>query len=216
MADDHTAHGPATRILAVTQAEEAGELTVTVRADGSLHYQDFFLGNPDRLVVDFKDVVSQSPVKSLDVARGPVNKVRLAQFSATSPKVARLVMDLSTRAPYKIVEGRDGVKIVFGEGHTPSPAPLAALRAEPAPAPVLVAAAALAPPALPPPPPIAAPAPLPTAPPQGQPTENYEPRTLGPAPKAVHGPPDQPRLQGRRPPGHLPACLQTSAASTWW
>lgn len=189
MTEDHTAHGPATRILAVTQAEEAGELTITVRADGSLHYQDFFLGNPERLVVDFKDVVSRSPVKALDVARGPVNKVRLAQFSAASPKVARLVMDLSTRAPYKIVEGRDGVKIVFGEGHTPSPAPLAALRAEPAPAPVLVAAAALAPPALPPPPPIAAPAALPEAPPQGQPTENYEARTVGPAPKLYTGHP---------------------------
>ena len=189
VAEDHTAHGPATRILAVTQGEEAGELTITVRADGSLRYQDFFLGNPERLVVDFKDVVSRSPVKSLEVAQGPVNKVRLAQFSATSPKVARLVMDLSSRAPYKIVEGRDGVKIVFGEGHTPSPAPLAALRAEPAPAPALVAvaAAAPAPPALPPPPPIAAPAPLPE--PQTQPTESFEARTVGPAPKVYTGHP---------------------------
>src|SRR6185503_18780506 len=34
---------------------------------------------------------------------------------------------------YRIVEGSDGLKIVFGEGQTPAPAPLAALKAEPEP-----------------------------------------------------------------------------------
>jgi type IV pilus assembly protein PilQ len=125
---------PATRIVGVTQATEEGNLAITVKADGALHYQDFFLGNPDRLVVDFKDVTSRAPIKSLAVAQGPVRNVRLAQFSTQSPKVARLVLDLQSRAPYRVVEGRDGVKIVFGEGHAPSPAPLAALRAEAEPA----------------------------------------------------------------------------------
>jgi type IV pilus assembly protein PilQ len=60
--------------------------------------------------------------------------VRLGQFSAAEPKIARLVLDLATRAPYRVVEGRDGLRIVFGgEGRTPSPAPLAALRPEPEP-----------------------------------------------------------------------------------
>ena len=36
-------------------------------------------------------------------------------------KVARLVLDLSERSPYRIVEGADGVKIVFGEGEAPEP-----------------------------------------------------------------------------------------------
>ncbi|HEY3121045.1 MAG TPA: AMIN domain-containing protein, partial [Vicinamibacteria bacterium] len=120
----------ASRILGVSQGSEKGQLAFTIRADGRLRYQDFFLGNPDRLVVDFRDVVSRSPVKVLEVNEGPVKKVRLAQFSAESPKVARLVLDLSARAPYRIVEGSDGVKIVFGEGQTPKPAPLAALRTE--------------------------------------------------------------------------------------
>jgi type IV pilus secretin PilQ/predicted competence protein len=121
----------ASKILGLTYAEERGQLAVTVRADGSLRYQDFFLGNPDRLVVDFADVSSRSPVRNLDVNNGPLRKVRLAQFSASSPKVARLVLDLSARAPYRIVEGTDGVKILFGEGTAPTPAPLAALRPEP-------------------------------------------------------------------------------------
>jgi type IV pilus assembly protein PilQ len=119
----------ATRILGVTPAEEDGQLAVTIRADGALKYQDFFLGNPDRLVVDFKDVVSRAPYKA-EVQRDPVRMVRLAQFSASAPKVARLVLDLSARQPYRIVEGGDGVKIVFGEGRTPRQAPLAALKAE--------------------------------------------------------------------------------------
>jgi type IV pilus assembly protein PilQ len=123
--------GPrAQRILGVTQDNEAGQLAFTIKADGSLKYQDFFLGNPDRLVVDFVDVVSRAPMRNMEVNEGPVRKVRLAQFSAASPRVARLVLDLSARAPYRIVEGTDGVKIVFGEGQAPHPAALAALRTE--------------------------------------------------------------------------------------
>jgi len=64
-----------------------------------------------------------------------VRKARLAQFSVSSPKVARLVLDLSERAPYRILEGADGVKIVFGEGTEPRIAPLASLRTEPDPQP---------------------------------------------------------------------------------
>jgi type IV pilus assembly protein PilQ len=123
--------GPrAQRILGVTQDNDAGQLAFTIKADGSLRYQDFFLGNPDRLVVDFVDVVSRAGMRNMEVNEGPVRKVRLAQFSAASPKIARLVLDLSARSPYRIVEGTDGVKIVFGEGQAPHPAALAALRTE--------------------------------------------------------------------------------------
>lgn len=127
----------ATRILSVAHTEDGGQLAVTVRADGSLRYQDFFLGNPDRLVIDFPDVVSRAPVRAIDVNSGPVRKARLAQFSASSPKVARLVLDLSERAPYRILEGVDGVKVVFGEGAAPRPAPFAALRTDAEPEPQL-------------------------------------------------------------------------------
>ena len=64
--------------------------------------------------------------------------------------MARLVLDLSGRAPYRIIDGADGVRIVFGESAEPvatTHAPLAAMRAaeptplEPAPTPVPVAIA---------------------------------------------------------------------------
>ncbi len=187
----------AANILGITPAEQDGRLVVTVRADGRLRYEDFFLGNPDRLVVDFRDVLARATLRSLEVNQEPVKKVRLAQFSAASPKVARLVLDLAARAPYHIEETADGIKIVFGgDGPAPAPAPLAALRApaeaettsapEPAPAPVQVVASSAAAPA-----PAPAPAPLvmpPLPEPQLPAKESFEAATLGEAKKFTGAP----------------------------
>ncbi len=148
----------ASRIVAVSRDEIDGLLAFTVKADGRLKYRDFVIPNPDRLVVDFADVTARSSVRSIEVGENPVRKVRLGQFSAESPKVARLVVDLSEKAPYRIIDGTDGVRIVFGEAGEPAPAahaPLASLRApepvEPEPAPVAVARpVAIEPLALPP------------------------------------------------------------------
>ncbi|MGE0455746.1 MAG: type IV pilus secretin PilQ [Vicinamibacteria bacterium] len=129
------AAGPrATRILGVTPSTDAGQFELTIRADGSLQYQDFFLGNPDRLVIDMRDVSARAPYRA-EVQSEQVRSVRLAQFSAGTPKIARLVLDLAERKPYRIVEANDGLKVVFGEGRTPAPAPLAALKPEPQPEP---------------------------------------------------------------------------------
>jgi type IV pilus assembly protein PilQ len=123
---------PATRILAVAK-EGGGELpSFTIKADGRLKFQDFTLPGPDRVVIDFADVAATPDFRSMDVGEGPVERVRLAQFSAASPKVARLVVDLTEKTPYRIVEGADTIRVVFGEESEPPPpahAPLAALRA---------------------------------------------------------------------------------------
>jgi type IV pilus assembly protein PilQ len=133
--------GPrATRITAVTRDEIGSLLAFTVKADGRLKYRDFTLPNPERLVIDFPDVTARAPMRSLEVGETPVRKVRLGQFSADSPKVARLVVDLSAKSPYRIIDGADGVRIVFGESAAPAHAPLAALRT-PEPEPTAVATA---------------------------------------------------------------------------
>ncbi|PYQ15570.1 MAG: type IV pilus secretin PilQ [Acidobacteria bacterium] len=191
------ASGPkAQRILGVSQGSETGQLAFTIKADGTLRYQDFFLGNPDRLVIDFVDVVSRAPIRNMEVNQDPVRKVRLAQFSAASPKVARLVLDLSARAPYRIVEGSDGLKVVFGEGQAPHPAALAALRTETDAAPESAPPPA-APEAAPAPQVLPAPAPLLPAPvpdPQepaapAAPPETFQPRTVGAGEKVYTGHP---------------------------
>jgi type IV pilus assembly protein PilQ len=176
---------PASRIVALTRGEDEGRLSFDVKADGALKYQDFFLGNPDRLVIDFKDVLSRANVRSLDVNQDPVRKVRLAQFSAAAPRVARLVLDLSARAPYRIVDGADGVKILFGEGEVPKAAPLAALKPE------ADAAAAMPEPALPVQV-LPAPMPAPALPdPQAAPARpaEFQPVTLNPGEKVFTGHP---------------------------
>ncbi|PYQ20512.1 MAG: hypothetical protein DMF79_10235 [Acidobacteria bacterium] len=186
------ATGPkATKILSVAEAQEAGQLTVTVKADGHLRYEDFFLGNPDRLVVDFKDVVTRASTRLIEVNQAPVRKVRLGQFSATSPKVARLVLDLSARAPYRIAEATDGIKVIFGEGQEPAPAPLASLRApDPEPAPV-------------------------DAPPAAIPTSGvqiYTPRGAAPAPLALPPLPDPQLATQKLEEGSIGATKQYTGA----
>ena len=119
----------ATKILGVSSGIEDGRLTVSVRADGRLRHQDFFLGNPNRLVVDFPEVTTAAPVRSVEVNSEPVRKARIAQFSTSPSRVARLVLDMDAKAPYRIVERADGLKIVFGEGSAPAPTALAAMRA---------------------------------------------------------------------------------------
>jgi type IV pilus assembly protein PilQ len=185
---------PASRILALSQDDDAGRLSFDVKADGTLRYSDFFLGNPDRLVIDFKDVTSRSSIHTLEVNRDPVRKVRLAQFSAASPRVARMVLDLSSRAPYRIVEGTDGVKVVFGEGAVPKAAPLAALKPEADPAANMPASAGEAANAVPVPV-LPAPAPAPVMPdPQAPPNAPERPAefqavTLNPGEKQYVGHP---------------------------
>ena len=126
----------ATRIVEVTRDEVGSQLAFTVKADGRLEYRDFMLAGPDRLVVDFPDVTARASVRQIDVGEAPVHKIRLGQFSAAAPKVARLVLDLSKKASYRIIDGTNGVRIVFGDGGAmavsePVPsAPLAALKAE--------------------------------------------------------------------------------------
>ncbi len=134
----------ATSILGVSRDEDAGLLAFTVKADGRLEYRDFLLPSPDRLVLDFPDVVARANVRTLPVGEDPVRKVRLGQFSAAAPKVARLVLDLTHKTPYRIIDGSDGVRIVFGDSATAErgpQAPLAALRASADPEPAVLASA---------------------------------------------------------------------------
>jgi type IV pilus assembly protein PilQ len=137
--------GPrATRIVAVTRDQFDGLLAFTVKADGRLKYKDFTIPNPDRLVLDFADVTARASVRSIDVGENPVKRVRLGQFSAEAPKVARLVLDLTQPSPYQIIDGADGVRIVFGENGPPAAAthaPLAAMRTDASPAATDAAAA---------------------------------------------------------------------------
>lgn len=161
------APGTATRILGVSHKVEDGNVIVTVRADGTLRYEDFFVPSPDRLVIDVVNVAV--PQRSLEVNREPVRRIRLAQYSP-EPKIGRLVFDLITHTPYQIADLPNGMRITFSEPPSRevsaapvfqpavltttepiAPTPVMSRPAAPAPAPVLMipAATTQAPPPVP-------------------------------------------------------------------
>ena len=118
----------ATRILAVSQQPDAGQLAVTVQGRRRLRYQDFFLGNPDRLVIDFKDVVSRR-------ARGPgrdQGRCEGPRSASSAPPPRRWRAWCSTcprRAPYRIVEGARRRQDPVRRGRGTQPGPPGRLRA---------------------------------------------------------------------------------------
>ncbi len=114
----------ATRISGVTLMP-GDRVGYHVNGNGTLRPETFFLKNPNRLVVDFPDVVAVRG-ESLPAAAGPVRGIRLAQFSAAPPRVARLVLDLDGSTPYHLVPDATGVAVVFGEGAPAAPAALGA------------------------------------------------------------------------------------------
>ena len=114
----------ATRITGVTRLP-GDRVGYHVEGNGVLRPESFFLKNPNRLVVDFPDVVTVRG-QGLPGAIGPVKGLRLAQFSAAPPRVARLVLDLDASTPYRLVPDGTGVSIVFGEGTPAAPALLGA------------------------------------------------------------------------------------------
>lgn len=114
----------ATRISGVTKLA-GDQVGYHVEGNGTLRPETFFLKNPNRLVVDFPDVVATKG-SGLPAAASPVKGLRLAQFSAAPPRVARLVLDVEGSTPYHVVPDATGVSIVFGGGAPAAPALLGA------------------------------------------------------------------------------------------
>ena len=114
----------ATRISGVSKLA-GDQVGYHVEGNGTLKPETFFLKNPNRLVVDFPDVIAaRGP--ALPEAVKPVKGLRLAQFSAAPPRVARLVLDVDGSTPYHLVPDATGVSIVFGAGAVAAPALLGA------------------------------------------------------------------------------------------
>jgi hypothetical protein len=113
---------PASRILDVVVDTEGGRLAVTVTANGSLLYEDFFVETPpDRLVLDFADVVIDPANQSWPVNQGVLLGVRVAQFNVSPQRIVRLVLDLQSRPGYHILERADGITIELEPPPPPQP-----------------------------------------------------------------------------------------------
>jgi len=122
--------------------------------------------DPPRLVLDFRGVTA--PAQTVNgPADGPVARVRVAQHSRR-PLVARVVIDLRTRMPFRVEPAGGEVVVILEPAATPSTRPSDAVP-ETTPTPDVVPAPIVEPP--PPPaaavaaPPAAVAAPTPSAPP---------------------------------------------------
>jgi type IV pilus assembly protein PilQ len=92
--------------VAVMQASKRA--SVRVEGEGRLDAQAVRLHNPDRLVLDFAATRMAVQRTTIPGVSAPVRDVRLGQFR---PDVARVVVDLTSAAPYQI--GRDGSTLVI-------------------------------------------------------------------------------------------------------
>ena len=94
--------------VAITQAEQHS--SVRVEGQGNLEYRAARLENPERLVLDFAETRLAVRRSQIPGVAAPVRGVRLGQFK---PDVARVVIELTTAAPYKISKDGRGVVILF-------------------------------------------------------------------------------------------------------
>jgi hypothetical protein len=104
---------PASRVLTMSAEEEEGRVVIVVRGNGKLAFRHHRLPEPERIVVDFRDVVLPGAFRRPSMMKGPVAGLRVAQYRL-KPDVVRLVIDLHTAAPYTVAEEGGGVRIVVG------------------------------------------------------------------------------------------------------
>lgn len=92
--------------VAITQAPERA--AVRVEGEGRLEVRATRLQNPERLVLDFAGTRLHVDKTSIPGVSAPVRGVRLGQYR---PDIARIVVDLTSAAPYQIA--REGAAVVI-------------------------------------------------------------------------------------------------------
>jgi type IV pilus assembly protein PilQ len=98
--------GPVTEV-AVTSV--ANQTSVLIAVDGEVHYRDFTMEGPDRLVVDLMGARSALPRGEFtDVNRGGIVSIRTSQYSAN---MVRMVFVLKQKLGYTVALDPKGVRV---------------------------------------------------------------------------------------------------------
>lgn len=91
------------------------ELTVEI-AGGEVHWTDFALGGPPRVVVDIENATLDLPARRYEgLDRGGVRGVRTSQHA---PDVVRVVLDLDRETAYRVERVDGGLRITLQSGAT--------------------------------------------------------------------------------------------------
>jgi type IV pilus assembly protein PilQ len=187
---------PATRLESIEVLPGPGA-AVRIGGDGEFPYQTFALSDPARFVIDLSGVVNRSTRSTVNVDRGPVQRVRVAQFKQQPQPVARVVFDLRRGAVPHIERTGQGLVVTFppasdiaAAGSASAPAPTGSLSAAAAPGSqphgTEVAAAAPEPP---PPPPAASRGRRTKKGSKGRTPASAAPPPISPAPETAAGSP---------------------------
>ena len=104
--------------VAITQAPQRA--AVRVEGAGRLDVHAVRMQNPERLVLDFAGARLGVQRTSIPGVSAPVRAVRLGQYR---PDVARVVIDLTSSAPYQIAHEGDAVVVYLEEGPAQEAAP---------------------------------------------------------------------------------------------
>jgi len=83
---------------------------IEVQGTGRMVPQTQVLTGPDRLVIDFPNVLPSAHVRNQSVDRGEVKDVRVGLFQA-KPPIARVVLDLKSPRSYQVFPSTNGVII---------------------------------------------------------------------------------------------------------
>ena len=87
-------------------------LEVTIEGTGPLHAAGSALHRPERVVVDIAGAVPKSAVPAFDVHEGPLTAIQIERSSSGT----RVILDLSTRVPYRILSEIPGRRVLVSLG----------------------------------------------------------------------------------------------------
>ena len=109
---------PAGELTAVRITSAPGRVDFVMQVQGAVRVSDFYLADPDRLVLDVAGATLRNgQVKLYDgVTRGGITIVRYSQFK---PGVVRIVLDLQAPRPYSIEQQGDLIRVSFS-GESPN------------------------------------------------------------------------------------------------
>ncbi len=75
-------------------------------------YKVFELPNPERLVIDLKNTITENPI-NISIQDEAVRQIRCAQHSTDPENISRVVFDLEMNSPYNVTQDGRGLLVSF-------------------------------------------------------------------------------------------------------
>lgn len=107
------------QLTEVSVQRQGDAVAVEIKTSGAPKYRSELMGGPFRLVLDFEDATYAWAKAPVAVGADPVKEIRGSQYRKG---VARVVIELTRKAPYALEPHAAGLRVVFAPG-PPAAAP---------------------------------------------------------------------------------------------